>query len=108
MSDIVDAWSVLAMSVGIAFLLGFVYLLLLRCCAGIMVFISLVSIFCFIGGGGSWLYLIKDDYLETTKSYSFCLYGAYTLWGLAAFYLLILLCLCSRIRLGVAIMQCTA
>mmetsp|Transcript_27452 Transcript_27452/g.20609 ORF Transcript_27452/g.20609 Transcript_27452/m.20609 type:complete len:324 (-) Transcript_27452:420-1391(-) len=107
-SDIYEAWMVLLISVGIAFLLGFVYLLLLRCCAGVMVFFSLTAILAALGGGGVWLFFIKDDYAETSKSYNFCLYAAYVLWGVAGLYFLILLCLCSRIRLGIAILKCTA
>lgn len=35
-------------------------------------------------------------------------YTSYALWGLAGVYLIILLCLCGRIRLGVAIVKATA
>ncbi len=40
--------------------------------------------------------------------YKFMKYGAYIIWGIAALYLIIIFCLCSRIRLGVAITKVTA
>lgn len=106
--DVYDAWEVLLISVGVAFILGFVYLLLLRCCAGIMVFVTLVSILIGLVGGGFWLYLLKDNYEVDSNTYKYFLYGSYTVFGLAGVYLLLLLCLCGRIRLGIAIIKCTA
>ena len=108
MSDIYSAWAVLLASVIVALLLGFVYTILLKCCAGVVVFLSLVLIFFFLAGGGGWLYMIKDDYPESSNTYDFCLYAAYALWGIAGVYFLVILCLCSRIRLGIAILKCTA
>jgi hypothetical protein len=35
-------------------------------------------------------------------------YGSYAIWGVDGLYVLVLLCLCNRIRLGVAIMKVTA
>ena len=108
MSDVFAVWYVLCIAVGVAFVLGFVYMILLRCCASLMIFVSLVAILFCIGGGGVWLYFMKDDYETTSNNYKYCLYGAYTLWGIDAVYAFLLLCLCNRIRLGVAVMKCTA
>jgi len=58
--------------------------------------------------GGFWLSLYKDNYDELSDNYKALEYGAYVAWGLAACYLLLLLCLCNRIRLGIAIIQATA
>jgi Plasma-membrane choline transporter len=107
-SDIFAVWYVIAICVGVAFLLGFVYMVLLRCCASLLVFVTLVGILLSLGGGGVWLYFMKNNYISTSENYKYCLYGAYTLWGIDGAYAIILLCLCNRIRLGVAIMKCTA
>jgi len=107
-SDMAEAWYILLIAVGVAFILSFIYMLLLRCCASIMVFISLVGILLALGGFGFWLYVSKDNFITTSNNYKFCLYGAYALWGLDGLYLFLLLCLCNRIRLGVAIIKCTA
>jgi len=73
-----------------------------------MVFFSLVAILAAFGGAGAWLYINKKNYAVDTDYYKYNLYGAYTLWGIDGAYAIILLCLCNRIRLGVAIMKCTA
>jgi hypothetical protein len=92
----------------ISFVLALIYLILLRCCASVVIFFTLVSIFILFGGFGFWLYNERDRYPEDTRYYNAMLYGAYTLWGLDALYVLILLCLCNRIRLGVAVIKATA
>lgn len=107
-SDIFAVWYVLLICVGVAFILGFVYMIFLRCCASVMIFFSLVGILLALGGGGVWLYLRKDNYDSTSKNYEYCLYGSYVLWGIDGLYAFLLLCLCNRIRLGVAVMKCTA
>lgn len=107
-SDLVSVWYVMAICVGVAFLLGFVYMFFLKCCAGVIMFLSIVAIFAVIGGGGVWAYFTKDRYETTDKNYQYLQYGAYILWGIAGVYLLLILCVCNRIRLGISIVKCTA
>lgn len=83
-------------------------MVIVRCCASLLVFLSLVMIALCLGGGGYWLYWMKGKYDPTTNDYKYCEIGSYVLWGLDGLYLLILLCLCNRIRLGLAIIKCTA
>lgn len=92
----------------IAFVLAFVYLILLRCCAGILVFFTLIAVGLLLGGFGAYLYLDRDRFPEDTTYYNAMLYGGYVMFGLTAIYCLVLLCLCNRIRLGVAIIKATA
>ena len=110
-ADIWAVWYVELASIGTAFLLGIIFMFLLRCCAGPLIFVCLVGILIFLGGGGAWLYFIgrekyKDD--ADTTNYDYMTYASYVVWGLAGLYFLILLCLCNRIRLGVAIVKATA
>jgi len=76
--------------------------------ASILVFITLVGILLLLGGFGVWLFIYKSHYETGTNEYKMLEYGAYTMWGIDGLYALILLCLCNRIRLGVAVMKCTA
>lgn len=46
----------MAISVGVAFGVALIYMLLLRYLAGVMVFVSMVSILAVIAGGGYWVY----------------------------------------------------
>lgn len=71
-------------------------------------FFSLISIFIMIAGLGVWAFFSKSNYSTTDQNYKYLLYGAYILWAVAGLYLLILLCLCNRIRLGLSVIKCTA
>ena len=57
---------------------------------------------------GLYLYLTAGNYDDADSTHDYMLYGAYTIFALAAVYLVILLCCCNRLRLGIAIMQTTA
>jgi vacuolar-type H+-ATPase subunit I/STV1 len=57
-SDLISVWYVMAISVGTAFLLGIIFMLFMRCCAGVIVFFSLIAILIIIAGGACWLYFI--------------------------------------------------
>lgn len=94
------------MVLGIAFVLGFFYMAFLRYCAKIIAWVSILGLLACLGGGGYYLFTQKDT--ASASSYNYYLYGSYTMYGLAAFYLLVLLCMCSRIRLAIAIIQTTA
>jgi hypothetical protein len=107
-SDLFSVWYVMVICIGVAFVFGFAYMFVLKCCAGIILFFSLIAIFLMIGGLGVWAYFTKNQYDTTDQNYKYLQYGAYILWGIAGFYLLILLCLCNRIRLGLSIIKTTA
>jgi len=108
MADLYAVWYIVAISVGVAFVLGFVYMFILKLCAGFMVWLSLVAIFLILAGSAAYLYLNLDNYDEQDTNYDYVKYGSYTLGGLAVLFVLIVLCLCNRIRLGIAIIQTTA
>lgn len=55
-ADLYKAWYVMAISVGVAFFTAIVYLLILRCCAGVLIWISILGIAGALGAGGYWLY----------------------------------------------------
>ena len=114
------------MSVGSAFILGLVFMLFLRCCAGVIVFFCLVGIFVLFCGGGFWFYVLGrewyidkyDNYtnilddttynITNTRNFDVMTYTSYGLWAITILYVIIILCLCSKIRLGVAIIKTTA
>jgi choline transporter-like protein 2/4/5 len=104
-ADLAKAWYVMAISVGVAIVVSFIYLLILRCCAGVLIWVSIFAILGAMGGGGYWLYATKDKYPVSDPTHNYMMYGSYALWGVAGFFALLSLCCCSRIRLGVAIMK---
>lgn len=102
-SDLAKAWYVMAISVAVAVVVSIFYLLLLRCCAGVIIWMSIFSILGAMGGGGYWLYATKDKYLKDDPTHDYMQYGAYAMWAVTGFFALVSLCCCSRIRLAVSI-----
>jgi Plasma-membrane choline transporter len=97
------------MCVGAAFIFGLLYMLALRCLAGCVIWFSIVMIFLTIAAGGVGVYYYKDQMYEPEDDYyKYATYTAYALWGLAGLFVLLVLCMCSRIRLGIAIYKTTA
>ncbi len=103
--DLAKAWYVMVISIGVAVVVSIVYLLILRCCAGVIIWMSIFGILGALGGGGYWLYTTKDTYPLEDPTHNYMMYGAYASWGVAGFFALVALCCCSRIRLAVAIMK---
>ena len=103
----------MAAATGFAFLLSFVFMFLLRCLAGCIVWVSLFGImFFFVGTGCIFLYnagyfsahadkastlgvpVIDNTYNEPI---------GWTLIGIGCFFFIVVLCCCNRIRLAVAV-----
>lgn len=103
----INVWYVEAICVGAAFVIGIIYLVILRCCAGVIIWSTIFAILIIVGGGGYWCYISKNNYPSTDNTYKYMMYGGYALWGLDGLFLLIVLCCCSRIRLAIAIMKVT-
>lgn len=104
-ADLAKAWQVLAISCAVAIVVSIVYLLILRCCAGVIIWMSIFSILAAMGGGGYWMYATKDKYLVSDPTHNYMMYGAYAMWAVCGAFAVISLCCCSRIRLAVAIMK---
>lgn len=116
-SDLRTTWPVIAVSLGVAFVLGLVYMILLRFCSGILTWGAILA---FIVGTAilGWRFYKygkdREDESDSTSSgstgsgkqtYNSQKIIGYVLWGVAAFTVLAVLCLFSRIRLAIAIMK---
>lgn len=109
LSDLFAVWYVLAMCVGAAFVFGFLYMLALRCLAGCVIWFSILTIILTTAAAGFGVWWYKDEKYEPEDDYyKYAEYTAYGIWGLCGLFILIVLCLCSRIRLGIAIYKTTA
>lgn len=82
-----------------------IYLFLLRCFAKPLLYISFVLIFALLLGGGFYVYYLGDRYEAKDHTRSVMRGMGILLWILTGIYFIILMCCCSRIRLGIAIMQ---
>lgn len=103
MGDVVICWWVLLICAIIAFVLGFVYMLLVRCFAKIMVWVTIISVFFILVTIATILWFYKNQFASNESTYHVFLWTAVAIWILAGMYICLVLCCFRRIRLGVAI-----
>jgi len=107
-SDIIACKEPLLASLGTAFLVGFLYMIVLRLCGGPIIYLSILAMILGSAYGGYMLYNDSEAMPETDQYKNYYLYGSYVVWGISA---ALLCCACfnmKNIRIGVAVMKCTA
>lgn len=121
-SDIRETWPVIAISIAVAFVIGFAYMVLLRYCSGVLTWFAILA---FIAGTAilGWRFYESAKKLEsatesvasgndsdssTSKTVLMQKIIAYICWGVAGFTFLAVLCLFNRIRLAIAVMKAAA
>lgn len=102
--DTIATWHVLLIGLGSAFLLGFVYLILLRWIAAPVVWCSIALTLAAMGGAGYVVWTMGEEKPESDEYKLWYTYGSYALWGICGLFLLCLLCNCRNIKIGIAIM----
>lgn len=107
-NDTIACWQVLMIGLGSAFVLGFIYLILLRFIIGPIIYGSIFLIFCLMGYSGWILYQIGSEMEDADEYKNYYVYGAYGVWGLLALLLIFLLCNLKNIRIAIAVMKTTA
>jgi len=109
-ADIMATRDLLAWAILTSFLIGFIYLIVLKFLGGVIIWIS---IFGMIGGtavGGFMLWDTSENMNEPSEAQTkdYYLYGSYVVWGITALLICCVLCNCKNIRIGIAVMKCTA
>lgn len=107
-NDLQATKDVLLISILTAFVIGFIYMIVLRLCGGPIVWVSLVAII--VGGAASGFVLFEQSktFLPSHKNHQIYLYGSYSVWGITALLLCCIICNIKNIRIGVNVMKCTA
>lgn len=112
-TDIINNWQWLLVALGWGIVISFIFMFMLRCLAGCIVWCSLFGLIIFFIGLGL-LFLYNAGYLgaaagtatylgvPTVNSGSNEVYGWICI-GLGCFFFLVVLCCCSRLRLAVAV-----
>ena len=108
MGDAAICWWVFLVMIGISFVISLIYLILLRCFAKPLLYISFIVIFGLLLGGGFYVFYSAARYEQSDNTYTIMRGMGILIWILCGIYTLILLCCCSRIRLGIAIMEATS
>ena len=121
LADIIAVQDLLLYSLGSGFLIGFVYMIFLRLCGGPIIYITILLTIITSGAGSFMLYEIsqemcglKGDFKQFAQckdrddQQPFYLYGSYVLAGVMVIFLLCAIFNQKNIRIGVAVMKCTA
>lgn len=122
--DVSNSWKVFLIALGCAFIVGFIYLIFMRFCAGVLTWFAIIAFFAGIYYLG---YIVNDQakYISTTtqyeldiknnqtssdtvKTYKTYLYGSYAIWGVDGLCILLVLCIYNRIALAIAIVKTAA
>lgn len=95
-------------ALGSAFLLGFIYMIVLRFLGKPLIFFSLFAIIVGTAYGGWMLFQIGTAMADTEQYKNYYIYGSYVTWGFAGLILLCLCCNLTNIKIGIAVMEATA
>jgi len=104
-SDLISARWVILGSMGVAMVVGFIYLLLVRVFAGVIVFVTIVGYLLGLVVAGYLCYVKGTTADSTGYTNTNLTYVAYGLWGVSALFALMFCCFRSQLRLAVAIVK---
>lgn len=105
MNDIKTAYHVILLSFLVAVIIGLIYMLILRICAGVLVFTTIVAYLVLLVVTG-FLFMRKASVNDDPKTDNSDLkYVAYFFWGVAGLSALILCCKREAIKMAVAIVK---
>eukprot|EP00921_Rhytidocystis_pertsovi_P000886 GHVQ01001531.1.p1 GENE.GHVQ01001531.1~~GHVQ01001531.1.p1 ORF type:complete len:731 (-),score=96.12 GHVQ01001531.1:505-2640(-) len=108
--DVAIVWPVIPITVGVALLVGLIWMVLLRIAAGLLVWSCIGVIVCMFAAGGAAANIYSQDLsIEISESNrAALLYGGYVVWGLGVIFLLSIICMFKKIREGIAIVKTAA
>ena len=108
LADIAYAWKTILTCSVTAIVLGYIYMLLIKCMGGLIVWLSIILILVSLWAGGYYMYNSSEDYEPESDYRDWVKYAAYGIWGLSAFYVLCICCCFNAIRIGTSVYQTTA
>lgn len=110
--DIMQCKDLLLYSFGTAFIVGFCYMIVLRIAGGPIIYLSILALILSTAYGGylAWMYaLAMPEETDEEKQYKqIATYASYGVGGISAALLCCAICNQKNIRIGVAVMKCTA
>jgi len=109
-NDLTVCWPIILASLGFAFVVAFIYLLLVRCCAGVIAYLTIVLILAALAGLG-YIFQMRIDYYKGIQDSRYeltmkVLCGLF--YSLAGIWLIIIVFMCNKIRLAIALVEVTA
>ena len=110
MVDLYECWIAIALSFVWSLILCMIFLLFVRCCAGVIIYIIIFLILVVLTGLGAFFFVKREEYDEVndSKYYNAMIVLAWIFWGFAFIWLIFIICMCNRIRLAVALTEVTS
>lgn len=108
--DLITTYPIMFACVGIALVLGFIYLFIIRLCGGVIAYLTIFFILAVLILLGYVFYNRMDHYEQINDDTykNIMLAFAIVFWALAFIWLIIILCSCNKIRLAIAITEVAA
>lgn len=110
LSDLTTTWKILLASVGFALLISLIYLLFIRFCAGVIAYATILLILASLCGLG-YLFQQRADYYTSVNDSTYhttMLVLCGLCYSFAGIWLIVILFMCNRIRLAIALTKVTA
>lgn len=104
-NDLMNSYLIILASIGVALVVGFIYLCLLKCIAGIIVFVSIMAYLIGLAILGYFIYLKGTTTDSSGNSNLNMTYMAYGIWGFCGLNALIFCCFRKQLALAVAIVK---
>ena len=110
MVDLYECWIAILLSFVWSLVLCMIFLVFVRCCAGIIIYIIIFLILVILALLGAFFFMKREEYDEVNDStyYNAMIVLAWIFWGLDFIWLIFIICMCNRIRLAVALLEATA
>lgn len=104
------SWPVLLVGAGVALVLSYVYLFVMRCMGGAIVWfmIFLTEAALIIGGLYCWWIRNHKYTSQDQPTFKYLAICSYVLWAIGGLIFLFMLCCCNAIKVGIAVMKATA
>jgi len=107
--DIIVCWPIFLSAIGSCIVLVFFYNILLRCCAEILAWISIITVGLGMTALGYFVRVYgKDNYPEGDTTQYYMSIASYVIWGLTLIYFCAVLCAWESIKISIKILKTSA
>ena len=105
--DLQLVWPIFLACIGIAVVIGFTYLLIIRCCGACIAYVTILLIFATLIGLGVVFQNRMNYYEQLNDDTYYKIMLAFTIifYSLAGIWFLIIICSCNKIRLAIALTE---
>jgi len=108
--DILEAWWVVLIAMIMAFALGYLYIVLMKYCARVIMYVMIVCFYVGLAVIGFlfWNYgdsLSDGKDIKQTTNPDYYKWAAYGIWGIEAILLILLFCSCKSIETAINMLQ---